>query len=54
MIGWLQSLGVDALFNIYVEADAVDPTINILQMTQGGLGLPDREYVDCNLLVNLL
>ncbi len=27
-----------------VDADTADPTINVLWMGQGGIGLPDKDY----------
>ena len=33
-----------AVFNIYVSDDAKKPGYYALQLTQGGLGLPDRDY----------
>ncbi|KAG7394305.1 hypothetical protein PHYBOEH_005394 [Phytophthora boehmeriae] len=39
-----QSLGINTFFNLFVGADPKDPTTNMLQVTQGGLTLPSREY----------
>ncbi|EPR71077.1 M13 family metallopeptidase [Cyclobacterium qasimii] len=36
--------GVDPFFNIYVSTDAKDSDQNALYISQGGLGLPDRDY----------
>ena len=36
--------GVNVFFNIYVDADAKDSEKNTLYLSQGGLGLPDRDY----------
>jgi len=33
-----------SLVDIGIDADPADPTTNILWMSQGGLGLPDRDY----------
>ena len=33
-----------SLFNIAVNEDEKDPTHNVLHVSQGGLGLPDRDY----------
>ena len=40
----LRSRGVGGPFSYYVWADARDPEYNVLYMSQGGLGLPDRDY----------
>eukprot|EP00698_Gefionella_okellyi_P005480 TRINITY_DN15010_c0_g1_i1.p1 TRINITY_DN15010_c0_g1~~TRINITY_DN15010_c0_g1_i1.p1 ORF type:complete len:730 (-),score=147.21 TRINITY_DN15010_c0_g1_i1:118-2307(-) len=42
--GKLQAASVGVFFDIYVDADARNPTTDILQLQQGGLGLPDRDY----------
>jgi putative endopeptidase len=42
--GKLQRRGVATLFNVYVNQDDKKPDTYILQMSQGGLGLPDRDY----------
>jgi putative endopeptidase len=42
--GKLQRRGVPTLFNIYVNQDDKKPDTYILQLSQGGLGLPDRDY----------
>ncbi|ETN06340.1 hypothetical protein PPTG_13691 [Phytophthora nicotianae INRA-310] len=39
-----QSLGISTFFSVSVGADPEDPTINVLQLAQGGLTLPSREY----------
>ncbi|MEO8504667.1 MAG: M13 family metallopeptidase [Acidobacteriota bacterium] len=36
--------GGNPFFNMRVAADAKNPTLNILQVGQGGLGMPDRDY----------
>jgi predicted metalloendopeptidase len=36
--------GSDTLFTLFVDADQKDPDYNILQIYQGGTGLPDRDY----------
>jgi putative endopeptidase len=33
-----------AIFGAYIAADAKDPKINVLNLGQAGLGLPDRDY----------
>ena len=42
--GRLQAQGVDVLFGGAVWADLKNPDVNILNVGQGGLGLPDRDY----------
>lgn len=43
-IGKIHPAGVSAFFNIYVSSDAKDSDKNALYLSQGGLGLPDRDY----------
>ncbi len=43
-VGKMHSAGIPGLFRGGVEADFKDPNTNIAQMSQGGLGLPDRDY----------
>lgn len=33
-----------ALFDVQIGADTLDPTMNVLYLGQGGIGLPEREY----------
>ena len=40
----LQRQGVKGLFGARIDQDDKDPTVYIAQMSQGGLGLPDRDY----------
>lgn len=40
----LGKLGVSSPFGFWVNADAKNPGINAIYMSQSGLGLPDREY----------
>ncbi len=42
--GKLQRRGVGTLFGMYVSQDDKNPEQYVLQMAQGGLGLPDRDY----------
>jgi len=42
--GKLGMIGVNPLFNVYVQADYKDPNTDLLYIGQGGLGLPDRDY----------
>lgn len=44
MSAGLMRLGVSSLMSIGVEVDSKDPTVYILGIGQGGLGLPDRDY----------
>ncbi|KAI9992946.1 hypothetical protein PInf_014888 [Phytophthora infestans] len=39
-----QSLGISTFFSVSVGADPEDPATNVLQLAQGGLTLPSREY----------
>ncbi|KAL7999873.1 putative peptidase M13, metallopeptidase, catalytic domain superfamily [Plasmopara halstedii] len=39
-----QSLGISTFFSLSVSADPKDPDTNVLQLSQGGLTLPSREY----------
>ncbi|OWZ11308.1 Neprilysin CD10, peptidase [Phytophthora megakarya] len=39
-----QFLGISTFFSIFVGADPEDPSTNVLQLAQGGLTLPSREY----------
>lgn len=43
-VGILHHQGIPALFSFDVEPDAKDPTLNIANLSQGGLGLPNRDY----------
>lgn len=40
----MQMLGVAPLYNLYVGQDLKNSEKNMLFLTQGGLGLPDRDY----------
>jgi len=42
--GTLDRLGVRTLFRMSTRADSKNPRQNIAQFSQGGLGLPDRDY----------
>jgi len=44
LAGRFHSSTIPGLFNVGVEADFKNPGINIAQIFQGGLGLPDRDY----------
>lgn len=44
VVAELQQVGAEALFRVDVEPDYDDPTVNIVQLAQGGLGLSDRSY----------
>jgi putative endopeptidase len=43
-IAHLHSMGIPVLFNFGSQPDSKDSTHEIAQATQGGLGLPDRDY----------
>ncbi len=43
-VAYLQSEGIRGLFSMYVGPDMHDAKMNIPQVDQGGLGLPDRDY----------
>src|SRR6185312_15794930 len=43
-IAYLQSLGVQALFNFGASPDLHNASMEIANVFQGGLGLPDRDY----------
>lgn len=38
------SVGIDAFFNTGVDADMMQSDINVMYLSQGGLGLGDRDY----------
>ena len=44
VIAELHREGVSALFNFYSNADAKNSDMTIAELSQGGLGLPDRDY----------
>ena len=44
VVGYLHKLGIGALFDITGGQDAKDSTNQIAIVSQGGLGLPDRDY----------
>ncbi len=44
LMGKLRPLGIGGLFSFYVGIDAKDSEANRVQLGQGGLGLPDRDY----------
>ncbi len=44
LAGKLHAAGMAPFFDMAIYADFTDPNLNIAHMTQGGLGLPDREY----------
>ena len=43
-IAFLQEIGTNAAFRVGVVPDDRDSAVNILEFSQAGLGLPDREY----------
>ena len=40
----LHKKGISTIFNLYGRADAKNSDMTIAQLSQGGLGLPDRDY----------
>jgi putative endopeptidase len=44
VMGDLARYGMGAPFGNYVDTDDKDPSSSIFQLTQGGLGLPNRDY----------
>uniref|UniRef100_A0A8W8MSH3 Endothelin-converting enzyme 1 n=2 Tax=Magallana gigas TaxID=29159 RepID=A0A8W8MSH3_MAGGI len=40
----IKAYGIGVLFNYWVGVDDKNSTVNILQIDQGGLGLPERQY----------
>jgi putative endopeptidase len=44
LIAQLQSIGMDPLFSFYGEADSKNSEMMIANLSQGGLGLNDRDY----------
>ncbi|CAG8615532.1 9370_t:CDS:10 [Ambispora gerdemannii] len=45
-LAYLSQIGVTALFEFSIEADAKKPDINALYLSQSGLGLPSKEYYE--------
>jgi predicted metalloendopeptidase len=43
-VGRFHANGMDVLMSTGVSADYKEPDLNILHISQGGLGLPDRDY----------
>jgi putative endopeptidase len=43
-VGWLHDIGIGALFGFFANQDPKDSETMIVWVTQGGLGLPDRDY----------
>ncbi len=44
LIAYFNTIGVDVPYQPYVHQDAKDPTKYIVDLSQSGLGLPDRDY----------
>ncbi|XP_061189533.1 endothelin-converting enzyme homolog isoform X2 [Saccostrea echinata] len=44
MVEKIKAYGIGVLFAIWVEVDDRNSSVNILQIDQGGLGLPERQY----------
>jgi len=43
-VAHLHKMGIGSMFSRFVAADAKNSSINIVQVGQGGLSLPDRDY----------
>jgi predicted metalloendopeptidase len=43
-LGQLHRTGVSGLVSVYAGADYGNPDVNVAHVSQGGLGLPDRDY----------
>ncbi|KAF9361854.1 hypothetical protein BGX26_011078 [Mortierella sp. AD094] len=43
-IAYLNKMGLDSFNSFDVSPDAKDPTRNVLELSEGGLGLPSKEY----------
>ena len=43
-VAFLHKRGVSSFFNVYVDADPVEPTRYSLTMEQGGMTLPTKDY----------
>ena len=43
-ISRFHSYGFSPLFNFYGSSDAKNSSMVIAQLTQGGIGMPDRDY----------
>lgn len=44
VVSHLQYIGIDVMFGLGILPDSKNSTRNMIQMFQGGLGLPDRDY----------
>ena len=44
LMAWMQSVGIDVFFSLYVDADPMDSNLNLVQTYQSGLGLGNRDY----------
>jgi len=44
VVAHLHRIGINSLWNIYVDQDAKDNELMALKLCQGGLGLPDQDY----------
>ncbi|KAF9082327.1 hypothetical protein BGX23_012578 [Mortierella sp. AD031] len=43
-MGQLLKSGIGSFVGLYVGADSTNPLVNVLQLYEGGLGLPSKEY----------
>ncbi len=44
LVSWMQENGASPLFDMYIGQDLMNSDKNRLYLSQGGLGLPDRDY----------
>lgn len=44
LLGHLHKLDITAFWNLYVDLDDKDSSVQVLRLVQGGLSLPDRDY----------
>src|SRR5580658_3528233 len=40
----LEALGINGMFIFFAQPDAIDATVDIANIDQGGISLPDRDY----------
>ncbi|KAF8977468.1 hypothetical protein BGZ46_007369, partial [Entomortierella lignicola] len=52
-LAYLNKLGVDVFSSFDVSPDVKEPTANVLELTEGGLGLPSKEYYLDNRIVGI-
>ncbi|MBK7692177.1 MAG: hypothetical protein IPJ31_14090 [Bacteroidetes bacterium] len=44
LVSWMQENGASPLYDMYIGQDLMNSDKNRLYLSQGGLGLPDRDY----------